>query len=209
MDNPFTELKYMQGFGDVIPESAVSVFEALFATHPLQIRMVKERRSKFGDFRCARYKEKATITVNRGMSADATIFILAHEAAHYFVHSQRRANQAHGHLWKQTFGMILQKLLEGNCFGENVAAEIQKYLHNPTATVKRNSKLFTALFNYMKFDTGHIALENISVGAKFTIGQSPRIYEKQYKRRTRYVCRCVQNNRQYLVSEHLLVNSLE
>jgi len=196
-------------FSGVISNAALSVFQSIIASHSVQIKLVKKRKSKYGDFRYHRSQKTAQITVNSGMSADATVFILAHEIAHFLVHSLYKREQAHGVQWKNTFGELLIQLMDQDIFSESVSRELCLYIEKPTATLRRNSCLHKELFGNDMIESGTIALNDISKGSKFTIGQSPRIYEKLDKRRTRYVCCCLQNKRLYLVSQHLMVNTLE
>jgi SprT protein len=143
------------------------------------------------------------------MNSDATAFILAHEIAHFLVFVNHTKREAHGLIWKKTFRELLMQLISNKAFTEAVTSEISRYIHNPTATIRRNSRLYKELFGDESAENGTVALMDIAAGSRFTIGKSLKTYEKLDKRRTRYVCRCLQNKRLYLVSQHLMVNTLE
>jgi SprT protein len=203
-------LQSMKQFKDSISGNAYDFFVGLLVDKNVIIRHVAARKTKLGDFRHFRAKRIPEITVNQNLLPDTLTFILAHEVAHFLVHiHNKRRTEPHGKEWKEMFAYLLKQLIQNNAFSPEISNHIEKFLQNVKGTVGRGSKLFALLFPQEEEIEGTHILENLHNGALFVIPSSGKVYEKGEKRRTRYVCRQINNKRFYLVSRSLRVKLFE
>jgi len=210
MSEKSTTLQSLEQFRGSITDNAHDFFVNVLKDKNVIVRHVSVRKTKLGDFRHFREKRMPEITVNQNLSPDALTFILAHEIAHYLVHiHNKRRTEPHGKEWKEMFAYLLKQLIQNNAFSDEVSSHIEKFLQNVKGTVGRSSKLFAYLFPQEEETQGTHTLESLHYGALFVIPSNGKVYEKGEKRRTRYVCRQINNKRFYLVSRSLRVKLFE
>jgi len=200
----------LEQFREAVPVKALTYLHTLLDNKKLAIRHVRFRKTKLGDFRHFRNGRMPEITVNRNLHPDALLFILTHEVAHFMVYDRHGRNVApHGEQWKAEFGKLLNDLLEVNAFSDEYAAEVRLFTKKVKAALSRNHPLHRLLFPETPEEQGADVLDGLSEGALFSIPGDVRVFQKGHLRRTRYMCKCIDNNRLYLVNRNLKVNPFE
>ncbi len=193
-------------FSLLISSDAIDIFKKYAPDDGVCFIQVRSRKTKLGDFRYFKDGRCSQITVNKLLSPDALTFILAHEIAHYIVYSNSRQRTApHGEMWKSVFGKLLEELLYKNCFSNKFYSEIETFSRNPGATISRRKKLYNMLFPENEEEKNLPTILSIPEEAVFIIPGSKHVYIKKAKRRTRFVCKRTDNNRHYLIHQHLKV----
>jgi SprT protein len=200
----------LEQFRGAIPPRALSYFHTLLDNKKLAIRHVRFRKTKLGDFRHFRNGIPPVITVNRNLQSDALLFILTHEIAHFMVfHRYGRNVPPHGDQWKTEFRNLLNDLLDLAAFSEASAAEIRSFTNNVKAAISRNHPLHRLLFPDTHAEQDGDTLDILPECSLFTIQGDVRVFKKGHLRRTRYMCKCIDNNRLYLVNRNLKVIPFE
>ena len=77
----------MTDFNAYLPENSQEYIQKLIAAEPINIQVVKARKSKHGDFRIDRWN-KAKITMNNNLNPYRFLITLVHEIAHF--HSYKK-----------------------------------------------------------------------------------------------------------------------
>lgn len=194
----------------LVDAKARSILSRYFSENNVDVRAVKPRQSKLGDFRHFRHENHSVITVNNNMSKDAFLFILAHETAHYVCFRQYSGrNRPHSEKWQTVFSEILSNLLESSCFSEEIANAVASYSKAPTATVRRSSSLFPFLFPESIEEKRSLRLKDLEPGSSFKIANKKPVFIKGERRKIRFICKRLDNRRLYLISPDVRVITLE
>ncbi len=185
----------------IMYSKAFAYFQSFVKDFDLEIKLVKGRKTKLGDF-CAKINAPSIITINNNLNKDTFAVIFSHELAHYIVYKKfERKAKPHGNEWKLNYITILSDLLNIKAFeDEKFNMLVQNIIYNPKATVSKNDLLFEHLVDNQA-NSNNLKLKDIQKGDKFTIVGKTRIFEKLEKRRIRYICRCIDNNYLYLIHE--------
>lgn len=201
-----------------IPEAAIQDILLLIRAHPFQLKIVRHRTSKTGDFRAAHKNEPARITVNGNLNKYAFLITLVHELAHHHVNldfdrklkkiTLRRKSRPlpHGKEWKDKFRLLMGPYLNLEVFPIDILPVLNQYLENPKASSSVDHHLSTVLNRYDPADMT-IRLEELPYDAVFTIHDT-RYFRKKEKLRKRYRCICLKTNRIYLVSANAPVKPI-
>lgn len=189
--------------------SAAPMFLPFLQADDLWIFTVRDRQSKNGDFRAAiRKGDKHVITLNHGLGKDAFLLILAHEIAHYQVFKQfGRQSKPHGPAWKSSFRNLLYPLIRSGALTSSIIELVGHHALNPRASLSADKELWIAV-NGKRMQDGHVTLESIPEGSVFMLNRR-RVFRKMQKRRTRFTCLELSNQRIYLISGHAPVKVLE
>lgn len=183
---------------EYVPESSLPVLKKWFQQRAFELRITKKRSSKYGDFRVTSKKELPKISVNSNLNPYAFLITLTHEFAHLLVwHKHQHKAKAHGSEWKKEFQLLITVLLSKNIFPDHLAVVLETHVKNPPASSARDVRLITEL---KKYDSPSelIPLFELEKGSKFSLNNK-KIFIKGDKRRTRYLCKEVNTNKEYLV----------
>jgi len=184
---------------EFVPENSLPILKEWFLNHNFQLKITKERSTKHGDFRAARFKIAIPIiTVNRNLNQYAFLITLTHEFAHFLVwKNYKRGVKPHGLEWKQIFSNLLQELLLANIFPQNIKKALTVHAKNPAASSSKDMVLVKELKKY-DLPSNSFHLIDLKEGALFSL-KNKRIFKKGKKRRTRFLCQEVATKKEYLV----------
>ncbi len=184
-----------------LPNNSVELVADWVYKNPVLLKIVNDRKTKLGDFRVNRRKEKPyTITINGGLNKFEFLITLVHEFAHLEVYEEYgRKVQPHGEEWKETYRKLMIEYFENDVFPRDLALVLLKHLRNPKASSSGDLKLLKALSYFdKKKDDGSVYLEDLAEGDKFLL--SRKILIKGNKRRTRYMCTELGSKKKFTVS---------
>lgn len=204
------EEKIRTAIGHRIPVTAVDSVVRQICDNPVSLKVVQHRISKSGDFRAARGKDPARITVNGNLNHYAFLITLIHELAHHHVNTdhsrglnkfsfRRKATPLpHGREWKEKFRLLMEPYLNNEVFPDDILPGLFHYLENPKASSSADHRLSRVL---KKYDPPGLTvrLEELPHDAVFTL-HGRKTFRKKERIRTRYRCICLNTNRIYLVS---------
>ena len=193
-------------FYSYLPEPAITKCAALVAGHKVVIHVVRNRKTKHGDFR-VQPKKPVSITINAMENPYRFLLTFLHEWAHYKVFSSYTfRKKPHGKEWKSAFQQMVAPFLEGDIFPESLLIPLKKHMQNAKATFAADAKLTMALREFDPPNNKKCIFE-LEPGALFN-AQDGRVCSRDAKRRTRFVCTCVKTKKQYLFPPFVEVSPL-
>lgn len=188
---------YSKALRKYLPEGTADEVTKIIFSHPVKLKVTKNRDSKLGDFRPER-KGGHIITINHNLSPLQFLTTLVHELAHLVVYEEYGSSVApHGKEWKLTFKELYQPIIELKVFSEEIENALQNYLANPGATTASSHRLQTAFDRY--YNINKVTVNDLQEGIVFALSNG-RVFKKGKKRRTRHECVDLKNKRIYLVS---------
>ena len=193
-------------FYSYLPERAIAKCASLIAGHKVLIRVVRNRKTKHGDFR-VQPKRPVSITINAMENPYRFLLTFLHEWAHYKVFTcYTFRKKPHGKEWKSAFQQMVAPFLEGDIFPESLLIPLKKHMQNARATFAADANLSMALRAFDPPNNKKCIFE-LEQGALFN-AQDGRVFSKDAKRRTRFVCTCVKTKKQYLFPPFVEVSPL-
>ncbi len=185
-----------------VVSDAIPLLEYLFIDYGISLKIVNGRKTKHGDFRT--YPNGRTqITVNNTLNKYQFLLTLVHEIAHHVVHVKFGRVQPHGKEWKTVFSHLMQPFLTPKIYPETILPYLFNYFKNPKASTDTDVNLSLALRNFTPKE-GKKFIFQIPVNEVFEFrGVS---YKRGKKRRTRYECLNLSNNKIYLFNQNAEVD---
>ena len=191
--------------GKYLPEKSVTLVIDLFQKYPCHIKIVKNRKTKHGDFR--RFSNGLyQITINNDLNPYRFLLTLIHELSHLVTYKKYRKVKPHGIEWKRNFQHLMLPFVSPDIYPKDILPFLAKYLLNPKASTDTDVKLSLALKHFdQKNDLNYIF--EIPLEAKFRYNK--KIFIRGEKRRTRYECIEVYSNKKYLFHQNAEVDLIK
>lgn len=206
MRTEIIEYKILQAFKRHIPEAAVEYCFSLWKQYQFTFKIRNPRLSKAGDYTYIPAKKLHIITINSNLNPYNFLITFIHEVAHLvsFEHYGRKI-KPHGKEWKHTFIILMQPILNGNIFPDDLLKVALRHFKNPKASTSGDPELVRVLSRYNNnlLPSNSIMLDDIPLGCIFTFREKK--YQKLEKRRTRIVCADSKTGRKYLISKAAIV----
>ncbi len=186
-----------------LPPAAVNeVVELLFKHKELQLTITKPRSTKLGDYRkINRYQHR--ISINNNLNSYQFLITLLHELAHFLTYKKYGGRiKPHGQEWKSVFGQLLQVFIRPDIFPEELIPGLKIYAQNPRASTAGDGALYLKLSKYdWKKEQTHKYIFELNSGDYFALPNGVT-YQLQEKRRTRYKCKRLSNQKIYLIHQN-------
>jgi SprT protein len=199
--------KDLKIFQKYLPETAVEYCAKLWDMHKFNLKITKPRHSKLGDY-CYNPAKGHCITVNANLNKYAFLITYLHEVAHLQVQKTYiRRRLPHGKEWKEAFRQLLLSVMTEAIFPKNILAALQLYYKNPAASSNGHAPLANALSQYDAVKSDEITLNEIPDNGRFIL--NTRVFQKGPLRRTRYLCRDLANNKQYVILSRAVVKKID
>ncbi|MBN2616091.1 MAG: SprT-like domain-containing protein [Bacteroidales bacterium] len=181
-----------------LPDSLVEPAMQLIREKGIHLRISRERRTKLGDYRPPGKLPYHRISVNHNLNPYAFFLTFIHEVAHLITYEKYgNMKQPHGEEWKNNFRGLMEPFFGKGNFPDDVEKAMKNHMKNIKASGQVDLKLARVL---KKYDEVHseILLEELEIGTVFLV-QEKRKFRVLEKRRTRYKCLDLNNNRMYLI----------
>ena len=186
-----------------MPAAAVEPVHDFMDKYCVHLHITRKRTSKLGDYRWPQrghnYQE---ISVNGDMNPYQFLMVLLHEMAHLNTH-QRHGNdiQPHGHEWQEQYRLLLLQYL--HCFPDDLATLITQYTSRIplSRTIEKQIDAQLRHYNPNYTPSDDLTLNQLPPGTAFRIADNPqKPFRALEKRRTRWICLGLDDNKKYLVS---------
>jgi hypothetical protein len=187
-----------------LPENAFVLVMPLLENHPCHLKIVKNRKTKHGDFKKLN-DNKYQITINNDLNEYRFLLTLIHEISHLVTYKKYKKVKPHGTEWKRIFQHLMLPFVNPNVYPKEILSPLAKYLINPKASTDADVILSLAL---KQFDekTNKSFIFEIPIDSKFT--HNSRIFVRGSKRRTRYECLELRTNKKFLFHQNAEVDLL-
>ena len=171
----------------------------LLQSEPVQLRISKPRKTKFGDYRFPGKDGRHRISVNANLNPYAFLITLIHEMAHLKAFKDfGRIIKPHGSEWQQYFRDLATPFLEADIFPDDIKHHFISSLNKGSASSCTDVNLFRQLKIYDETPDHLTILEELPQGAIFAIGKG-KVFRKGPRLRKRYKCLNLINKREYMV----------
>ena len=185
-----------------LPESSVILVVELLKNNPCHLKIVKNRKTKHGDFR--KYSNgDYQITINNDLNMYRFLLTLVHEIAHLVTYKKYKNIRPHGMEWKRNFQGLMLPFVNPEVYPKEILPFLAKYLINPKASTDADVNLSLALKKYDEFKDKSFIFE-IPIDSKFA--HNNKIFIRGNKRRTRYECLEVLTDKKYLFHQNAEVD---
>ena len=183
-----------------LPEAAFPFILNLLESCDLNIKIVKNRSTKYGDFNpCLNKKQTPTISINNNLNPYSFLITLLHEFAHYLVWKEKHFYaKPHGRTWKKHFSILIKITIDKGIFPDTILKALEKHIINPKASSCIDTALFKILANFDNDKSG-VFIDDISDGVLFQ-SSNGQIFRRESKIRKRILCTCLKNKKKYLFS---------
>ncbi len=186
-------------FLNFIPKNSHSYIKKIVDYDNLEIKVVKNRKSKHGDYRLLKSGQNL-ITINATKNPFRFLITLIHELSHFrVIKNFSYPVLPHGKEWKETFKKMILPLLNNSVFPENILSKLAKHMINPRATTDTDEDLIICLSKYDINKDDKVFLTEIGINKLFKYSNE-RIFKKNDKLRKRYICQEVSTGKKYLFS---------
>jgi len=184
-----------------LPENTHGYVAALLASHPVEVRLSRPRRTKLGDHRAPTpLRRRHRISVNDDLNPYAFLTTLLHEIAHAATWERHRARirrvRPHGPEWKTEFEQVLLPVVSGRLLPEDVSAALERSMRNPAAATCSDRDLMLALARYDAAESGLVFVESLPAGTIFRT-DGGRTFRMGPRLRSRYRCIEAGTGREY------------
>ena len=186
-------------YKNYIPEKSTPFIQFLIDEHSFDLKIVNQRQTKHGDFRKLP-NGRFQITVNNNLNKYQFLLTLVHEIAHHVTHQKFGRVQPHGKEWKTVFQHLMLPFLRPDIYPMEMLPLLANYFKNPKASTDADINLSLALKGNTA-ETGKHFIFDIPYGSFFEFKNI--IYKKGNKRRTRYECLNMKNNKVYLFNQNV------
>ena len=157
----------------------------------------KPRKTKLGDFRPPFRQKPARITVNEDLNQYHFLITTVHEFAHLGCYLKHKDSVLpHGQEWKSIYQKLLKKFIDSNVFPNDLLPALSRHLSNTKASSCSDSRLIEALNAFD--DQPKTFLKQVPMNTEFKLGN--HLFRVEAKRKTRYLCVRLNDNKKYLVS---------
>ncbi|KRO88590.1 MAG: hypothetical protein ABR90_02345 [Cryomorphaceae bacterium BACL29 MAG-121220-bin8] len=200
----------MIGFNllELIPEASHELVKPLISEGCLNIKIVKVRKTKHGDFK--KLKDGFNqITLNHIDNKYRFLITLIHELAHYKVYKNiKKRVSPHGVEWKITYKLMMLPFLNNRIFPNEILSRLVIHIKNPPASTDSDTNLVVALNKFDYFNDNKIYLNDLSENCLFEYDQG-KVFLVQRKLRKRYICKELSSGREYLFSPVARIKPIE
>jgi SprT protein len=200
----------MIGFNllELIPEASHELVKPLISEGCLNIKIVKVRKTKHGDFKKLKNGFNQ-ITLNHIDNKYRFLITLIHELAHYKVYKNiKKRVSPHGIEWKSTYKLMMLPFLNNRIFPNEILSRLAIHVKNPPASTDSDTNLVVALNKYDYFNDNKIFLNDLSEDCLFEYDQG-KVFLVKRKLRKRYICKELSSGREYLFSPVARIKSIE
>jgi hypothetical protein len=181
----------------LIPDKAIDHAAALLAEDSIILHISKPRRTKLGHFKRSPDQKYPEISINEDLGLERFLFTLVHEIAHWKAYRDYgRRIKPHGKEWKHTFKMMMLPVLLEEVFAPEILRVIKAHLHSPKASSCSDPVLQKSFDDLEGIEK--LTLEGIAEGSVFKLSNG-RVFLKGERKRTRYLCKELVSNKNYLI----------
>ncbi len=180
-----------------LPAAAVEMVFDQIKSKNVHLKITRNRKTKFGDYRPPVYHSNHRISVNHNLNPYAFLITFIHEYAHLLVFEKfKNRVLPHGKEWKRIYQLLMEEYINADIFPVELDRVLIKSIQNSKASHSSDLELSRILQRYDSIVT-QIRVEDLPINTIFKTNNGKR-FKKGEKQRIRYKCVCLDNDRLYL-----------
>jgi SprT protein len=180
-----------------LPTSSINVVMNWIINNNIHLKITKKRSTKLGDYRPPGANPNHRISINHNLNPYSFLITFIHELAHLIVWEKHRNTVSpHGIEWKNECRILMEITLKERMFPDDIEKVLKSSIINSKASSSTDLNLSRILKKYDSTQLG-ASLEDLDKDTIFET-ESGLKFKKGNKRRTRYICQNLQNNKLYL-----------
>jgi hypothetical protein len=189
-----------------VPDQALDYCYRAWLEKPFKFIITRKRSTKLGDYRYTTVDKSHTITVNEDLNIYSFLVTYLHEVAHLRTTVNHGLKvKPHGEEWKFEFKVLMDPLLKEEIFPEVILQPLHKYIQNAKASSCTDADLLKAL-RLFDADSKELYLSNLALGDTFKFNK--RMFKKLEIKRSRALCKDLENGKKYYISEMALIEQV-
>ncbi len=182
---------------EYLPDNSVNQVMKWIVQKRVHLKITRGRSSKLGDYRPPVNYSNHRISINHNLNPYSFLITFVHELAHLNVWEKHQNTVLpHGIEWKTEYRKLMKVVMKNSVFPDDIQEVLTQSIINSKASSTADLQLSRVLKKYDKHSAG-THLEDLPENTTFQI-ENGRKFKKGAKRRTRYLCQNIMNNRQYL-----------
>jgi hypothetical protein len=199
---------YYHQFLKYVPEKAAEICADWLVHYRVKLTVTNDRKSKLGDYRAPHGKMGHRISVNGTLSPYGFLVTYTHEMAHLMTWEKYKNTVApHGAEWKEIYKTLMLPFLAKDIFPPDIQNALITHFSNPTASSCTDKELYKVLhldeaknLAEQKNNLQFVTVEQLPIGAIFSIKGEIRKFKKVSKMRKNYLCEDMNTQRMYRVN---------
>lgn len=198
-------LTFIKNLTTYIGKDAAIYIEKFTRGLALKVRVTKQRDTKYGDYMPSVNGKQQRITVNGNLDNFSFLITLLHELAHLKAYENfGQKIKAHGSEWKLEFIKIIDDALNNNLFPLDIAKTINlQYVIKKDLSFESRIIINDSINKYLNI-TIPKRLEDFPVNSLVSLINGMQVKVIEIKR-TRYLCKCLNNNKMYYIQKKIEV----
>ncbi len=191
----------MQALTAFLPDKSFEPVVQYLNHYKVHLTVTKRRKSVLGDYRHAGYGKNHRISINSNLNKYEFLVTLLHELAHLLTFEQYGNRvEAHGKEWKHSYSKLLIDFINRKIFPADIEKALHQSVINPAATANGETALLMVLRKYNEVKReGYFTIAEIPMRSVFQTDDK-RVFRKEEKRRTRYICTEIKTGLKYTFS---------
>lgn len=179
-----------------LPSKAHGHVTALLDKYPIEIKIVKARKTKHGDFK-KQSDGKVKISLNAHPNPFRFLITFLHEMAHHVAFQNEGFSiRPHGKEWKKHYRLLAFPFLKDHILPAPLHRVFSSHMENPKASSLSDIHLAKTLLSYDP-PTSKIPIFELEEGARFAL-ENGRQFEKGLQRTKRFLCTELGSQKVYL-----------
>jgi len=195
---------------DFIPENIAENIAELILEKAVLLTISNPRKTKKGDYRPPILSENHKISINGNLNKYEFLLTFLHEYAHLLNWDKNGRNvKPHGEEWKYFFAKLIIDFANKKAFPDELTPFLNNFIKNPASSTIAHEDLQKALerYNDLNEQSNLPKLSEIPINSLFETLDG-KVFVKKEKRRKRYLCKRLDNNKNYAVSANIKVKIL-
>jgi len=181
---------------EFIPKEVCEKVAGFLIKKNAQLTISRPRKTKLGDYRPPHRYKYHRVSVNGDLNPHTFLLVTIHEFAHLLVwNNHKNKVKAHGKEWKMHYRQLYYEYK--HFFPLNIHNILDDYFNKLNASTLNNPMLVRNLMN-MGNENEITLVQDLKKGDTFNFEN--KSYEILEKRRTRFLCKNLNNGKKYLVS---------
>jgi hypothetical protein len=189
-------------------EKVVNFIDQLVLAIPnLHVKIEPPRITKYGHMKHDKLRHLFTISINNNLSPSKFLYVFLHEYAHVLVAQQFKTYKPHGNEWKTSFFKLLHNAMNNELFHPSIVQAIHAEFFSNFVYSRQRDFVISQAIDKADNNVPLLFVKDLNIGTAFMLKNGMQFILLE-KRRTRFLCKEIRNNHNYLISSYAIVDKV-